>query len=69
MQGLRREIAELLAAGKEDSARIRVESVHREENLLVAFTSEFNTTGFQQPSPCSSSALRWSWAPPRPEQG
>merc|ERR1719443_576461 len=37
MQGLRREIAELLAAGKEDSARIRVESVHREENLLVAF--------------------------------
>ena len=37
MQGLRREIAELLATGKEDSARIRVESVHREENLLIAF--------------------------------
>ena len=37
MQGLRREIAELLASGKEDSARIRVEAVHREENLLVAF--------------------------------
>jgi len=37
MQGLRREIAELLASGKEESARIRVEAVHREENLLVAF--------------------------------
>lgn len=33
----RREIAELLAGGKEDSARIRVESVIRENNMLSAF--------------------------------
>jgi len=34
---MRKEIAELLATGKEDSARIRVEGIIRETNMLAAF--------------------------------
>ena len=37
LKQLRREVADLLKAGKEDSARIRVEAVLREESLLQAF--------------------------------
>jgi hypothetical protein len=37
LQALRREIAELMRAGKYDSARVRVEGVLREEAMLEAF--------------------------------
>ena len=37
LKQLRREVADLLKAGKDDSARIRVEAVLREESLLQAF--------------------------------
>jgi hypothetical protein len=34
---LRKEIAQLLTSGQEPSARIRVEHVYREENILAAY--------------------------------
>ena len=40
LRTLRKDVAELLRAGKVDNARIRVEAVLREESLLRAYDGE-----------------------------
>ena len=41
LRTLRKDVAELLRAGKVDNARIRVEAVLREESLLRAYDGGF----------------------------
>ena len=65
LQALRREIAELMRAGKYDSARVRVEGVLREEAMLERSRSSTSSEASRRPTP----AHLLHRGPPRGSQG